>query len=231
VKEVEMRSLKMLAALLVLSTMLLPVTVAAQDTQQNILGVAAADPNLSTFVAAVRAAGLECDLMAAGPFTVFAPSNAAFAALPKGTLENLLRPENRERLRTVLTYHVVSGRYLSTDVTRMSLPANVTTLNGQQFTVKAIKNGIMINCAQVTRADVMASNGVIHVIDRVLIPPTLPAAATSAVVCPAGVGAGPQCPQPCPHQCPQPCPQVVQPTPAGVTCPPPCPPEPACPCP
>lgn len=122
-----------------------------------------------TLVAAVQAAGLDKALGGEGPFTVFAPTDEAFAKLPAGTVEDLLKPENREKLVAILTYHVVPGKVLAGDVAGKK--ANVATLQGGDIVVDAVSGSVMINDATVTAADIMASNGVIHVIDRVILPP------------------------------------------------------------
>ena len=119
-------------------------------------------------VAAVTAAGLVDALQGDGPLTVFAPTDAAFAALPDGTVENLLLPENIEQLQAVLLYHVVPGQVMSTD---LSGTINAATLEGATIEIVANDDGVTVNGANVVAADVPASNGVIHVIDAVLLPP------------------------------------------------------------
>jgi uncharacterized surface protein with fasciclin (FAS1) repeats len=143
---------------------------AAQPTSAStIVEIAAGKSNFSTLVKAVQAAGLAETLSGEGPFTLFAPTNKAFAALPKGTLEKLLKPENRDLLRKVLTYHVVSG-----DLMSHSLRSDkVTTLQGSSVTLRVRDQGIRVNKANVIKADIDAKNGVIHVIDRVLLPANL----------------------------------------------------------
>ncbi len=132
----------------------------------DIVDVAVANGSFGTLVAAVKAAGLVETLKGAGPFTVFAPTDAAFAALPAGTVEDLLKPENKEKLAVVLTYHVVSGKVMAADVMGMK---SATTVNGQDVMIDAA-NGVMINNATVVTPDVAADNGVIHAIDTVLLP-------------------------------------------------------------
>ncbi|MBC8136239.1 MAG: fasciclin domain-containing protein [Fibrella sp.] len=132
----------------------------------DIVDVAVSNGSFGTLVAAVQAAGLVETLKGAGPFTVFAPTDAAFAALPAGTVDDLLKPENKEKLAAVLTYHVVSGKVMAADVVSMK---SATTVNGQDVTIDA-SNGVMINNATVVTPDVVADNGVIHVIDTVLLP-------------------------------------------------------------
>ncbi|HEY2017214.1 MAG TPA: fasciclin domain-containing protein [Bryobacteraceae bacterium] len=123
--------------------------------------------HFNTLVAAVKAAGLVDTLKGPGPFTVFAPTDAAFAKLPPGTLESLLRPENRAKLQSILTYHVVAGKVMSGDVVKLH---SAKTVEGQSLTIKTMNGGVMINDARVTKADIVASNGVIHVVDTVILP-------------------------------------------------------------
>jgi len=133
---------------------------------KNIVEIASGNEDFSTLVAAVVAAGLAETLSGTGPFTVFAPTNAAFANLPAGTVEELLKPENKAKLASILTYHVVAGKVMSTD---LSDGQKAATVNGQEITV-AIGDGVQIDSANVTAADLEASNGVIHVIDSVILP-------------------------------------------------------------
>ncbi|HET6520423.1 MAG TPA: fasciclin domain-containing protein [Geminicoccaceae bacterium] len=135
----------------------------------DIVDVAAGNESFSTLVEAVQAAGLVETLKGEGPFTVFAPTDEAFAALPEGTLENLLRPENRDQLVAVLTYHVVPGETTSGDLAGQQLA--VETVQGADVQIDATGGSVMVNDATVTMADVEADNGVIHVIDKVIIPP------------------------------------------------------------
>jgi uncharacterized surface protein with fasciclin (FAS1) repeats len=141
-----------------------PTRTAVAPQQASILDVAAANGNFTTLVAAVEAAGLE-DTLNSGTFTVFAPTDEAFAALPAGTVENLLKPENRDQLVALLTRHVVADK-----VTAAMLPDNPTVeaLSGETLMPKVSDSGVTINNARVLQADVSASNGVIHVIDSVL---------------------------------------------------------------
>lgn len=139
-----------------------------EETKPDIVGLASGVENLSTLVAAVQAAGLVETLQGDGPFTVFAPTNEAFAALPAGTLDNLLKPENKDQLAAILTYHVVPGIVRSTDLKDGMTAA---TANGSNITV-SLDGGAMINDANVTTADVEASNGVVHIIDKVILPPS-----------------------------------------------------------
>jgi len=134
----------------------------------DIVAVAVATEGFSTLVAALTAAGLVETLQGEGPFTVFAPNDAAFAALPEGLLEKLLLPENIAVLTSILTYHVVAGNVLSTDV----VAGDAASLEGSTLALTT-DMGVMVNDATVIQADVEASNGVIHVIDKVLVPPTV----------------------------------------------------------
>ncbi len=145
---------------------------AATDTGMtgpgNVAEIAMDDARLTTLVAAIQAAGLGETLAGDGPFTVFAPTNDAFYALPAGTLEELLLPENQERLKGILTFHVVPGRVMSADLAGKSMEAD--TVNGAKLSVDATGDSVMIGNATVVQADIEASNGVIHIIDTVLIP-------------------------------------------------------------
>ena len=141
--------------------------VQAQD--KTIVELAVETESLSTLVTAVKAAGLVETLSSEGPFTVFAPTNEAFAALPDGTLETLLKPENKQQLIDVLTYHVVAAKVMSTDLEDGQEAASV---QGEKITVD-LEDGVMINDASVKMADVKASNGVVHVIDKVILPPSM----------------------------------------------------------
>jgi uncharacterized surface protein with fasciclin (FAS1) repeats len=143
-------------------------TAAATD----IVAVAVATEGFSTLVAALTAAGLVETLQGEGPFTVFAPNDAAFAALPEGLLEKLLLPENIAVLTSILTYHVVGAKVLSTEV----VAGDAASVEGSNLAL-ATDMGVMVNDATVIQADVEASNGVIHVIDKVLVPPTVDLAA------------------------------------------------------
>lgn len=132
----------------------------------DIASVAIATPDLSTLVTALKAAGLVETLQGPGPFTVFAPTNDAFAALPEGVLDKLVKPENKDALTKVLTYHVLSGNVPSSDVKE----GTVTTLEGSDIKITTV-DGVGVNDAKVVMADVKADNGVVHVIDAVLLPP------------------------------------------------------------
>lgn len=121
----------------------------------------------NTLVAAVKAAGLVDTLKGAGPFTVFAPTDEAFAKLPAGTVETLLKPENKEKLAKILTYHVVAGKVTSGEVVKLQ---SAKTVEGQDVKIATDSTGVRINDAHVTKADIMTDNGVIHVIDTVILP-------------------------------------------------------------
>ena len=144
-------------------------TPAPTNDDKDIVSLAVNTEFLSTLVAAVQAGELVDVLQGDGPFTVFAPTNDAFAALPEGTLETLLKPENKDMLVSILTYHVVAGKVMSTD---LSDGMKATTVNGAPITIGVSDAGVMINNAKVTAADIAASNGVVHVIDTVILPPT-----------------------------------------------------------
>lgn len=155
-----------------------PVEVSAQDAgvpssgangQGTIVETAVAAGTFQTLVAAVQAAGLVETLNGPGPFTVFAPTDEAFSALPKGTIATLLEPDNRDQLVAILTYHVVAGRVSSGDALGLSSAA---TIAGPSIAITLTEGGANINDARLIQTDIAASNGVIHVIDRVLLPPT-----------------------------------------------------------
>jgi len=131
----------------------------------TIVDVAAANPDFSTLVAAVKAAGLADTLSGPGPFTVFAPTDEAFKALPAGLLDKLLKPENKAVLAKILTYHVLASKVMAADVK----DGKVATVEGSTITIDTM-SGVKINDAKVTATDIGASNGVIHVIDKVLVP-------------------------------------------------------------
>lgn len=136
--------------------------------ENTIVDVAVAS-GFDTLVAAVKAAGLADTLQSDGPFTVFAPTDEAFAKLPEGTLESLLKPENKDQLTAILTYHVVPGKVTSGQVVNLE---SAETVQGAPLTITTSEEGVMINNAKVVLADVEASNGVVHVIDTVLLPPS-----------------------------------------------------------
>ena len=133
----------------------------------DIVDTAVAAGSFNTLVAAVKAADLVGTLKGPGPFTVFAPTDAAFKKLPKGTLASLLKPENKDKLVKILTYHVVPSKVMAADVAGKHLA--VTTVEGDQITVNG-RHGVRVNNAHVVKADIVTDNGVIHVIDKVLLP-------------------------------------------------------------
>jgi uncharacterized surface protein with fasciclin (FAS1) repeats len=135
--------------------------------QKDIVDTAVAAGEFKTLAAALQAAGLVDTLKGAGPFTVFAPTDAAFAKLPPGTVESLLKPENKAKLVAILKYHVVPGRVLADQVGGMS---SASTANGQPLAIRVENGTVMVGTARVTKADILCTNGVIHVIDTVLLP-------------------------------------------------------------
>jgi uncharacterized surface protein with fasciclin (FAS1) repeats len=135
--------------------------------QRDIVDTAVAAGSFKTLAAALTAADLVGTLKGAGPFTVFAPTDEAFAKLPAGTVEDLLKPENRARLRRILTYHVVAGRVMAADVVRVK---EAKAVSGDSITVSVQGSTVRVDNATVTRTDIAASNGVIHVIDTVILP-------------------------------------------------------------
>ncbi|SEJ75208.1 Uncaracterized surface protein containing fasciclin (FAS1) repeats [Cyclobacterium xiamenense] len=139
----------------------------AVKADKDIVDLAAGTDFLSTLVAAVKAGGLVDVLKGDGPFTVFAPTNEAFAKLPAGTVESLLKPENKDQLVKILTYHVIPGSIKSSD---LKDGMEVETVQGQKVTVKLAGGKAMINKATVTAADIEATNGMVHVIDTVILP-------------------------------------------------------------
>ncbi len=141
--------------------------ISSQSFAADIVDTAVSAGNFKTLVAAVQAAGLVETLKGAGPFTVFAPTDEAFAKLPAGTVEDLLKPENREKLVAILTYHVVPGKVMAADVAGKQTMAK--SVQGSEITVNGT-DGVMVDNAKVTTADIAADNGVIHMIDNVIMP-------------------------------------------------------------
>ncbi len=148
------------------SVMALPIT-AAQAASKDIVDTAAGAGNFTTLLTAAKAAGLVETLKGDGPYTLFAPNDAAFAKLPAGTVESLLKPENKEKLAGILKYHVVPGKIMSADIKGKKM--NVKTAEGEDLAVDAT-DGVKVDNATVVTADVAASNGVIHIIDTVVMP-------------------------------------------------------------
>lgn len=156
-----------------------PTPTAEMEMDATIVGVAASNDDFSTLVAAVKAADLVETLNSAGPFTVFAPTNTAFGKLPEGTVENLLKPENKSTLTSILTYHVVAGEFKAADVVK-AIQSNggkfeISTVNGEKLTAHIKDGKVMLkdakgNMSEIILTDVGASNGVIHAIDTVVMP-------------------------------------------------------------
>ena len=139
---------------------------ASLATAKTVVEIAVGSPDHTTLVAAVKAAGLVETLSGPGPFTIFAPTNAAFEKLPAGTVDMLLKPENKAKLVAILTYHVVPAKVMAADVK----PGEAPTVNGKMLKIKADGMGVMVNNAKVIATDLVGSNGVIHVVDTVLLP-------------------------------------------------------------
>lgn len=135
--------------------------------KKDIVDTAVAAGQFNTLATALQAAGLIETLKGKGPFTVFAPTDEAFAKLPAGTVENLLKPENKEKLIAVLTYHVVAGKVKAADVVKMT---SAKTVNGKEAKISVANGGVKVDNANVVKTDIYASNGVIHVIDTVILP-------------------------------------------------------------
>ena len=144
-----------------------PVMAGSYGKKQDIVDTAVAAGDFTTLAAALQAAGLVDTLKGDGPFTVFAPTDAAFAKLPAGTVDNLLKPENKDQLIAVLTYHVVPGKVTAEQVVNLS---TATTVQGSDIDIKVMDGTVHIDNATVAKADIMTSNGVIHVIDEVILP-------------------------------------------------------------
>jgi len=158
--------MKLIQKLVFALLLVLPLS-AAKAGSKDIVDTAVGAGSFNTLVAAVQAAGLVDTLKGEGPFTVFAPTDEAFAKLPEGTVENLLKPENKDQLIAVLTYHVVPGKVMSSDIAGKK--AEVASVQGGKISVDAT-DGVKVDNATVVTADVEASNGVIHVIDTVILP-------------------------------------------------------------
>ena len=152
---------------ILLSSLLALSLTSTAATAADIVDTAAGAGQFNTLVAAVKAAGLVETLKGPGPFTVFAPTDEAFAKLPSGTVDMLLKPENKAKLTSILLYHVVAGDVMAADVVKMS---EAKTAEGRKVTIHAMNGGVMVNNAHVTKTDIACSNGVIHVVDTVLIP-------------------------------------------------------------
>ena len=135
--------------------------------QKDVVDTAVGAGDFNTLVTAIKAAGLVETLKGKGPFTVFAPTDEAFAKLPAGTVENLLKPENKQKLASILTYHVVPGKVMASEVVKL---ADAKTVNGQSLTITVEGEMVMVDSAKVVKTDIECSNGVIHVIDAVVLP-------------------------------------------------------------
>ena len=151
----------------VLMTLAVSSNAPVRAQSRTIVATAVAAGSFKTLVKALEAADLAKTLEGTGPFTVFAPTDEAFAKLAPGTVENLLKPENKEKLRRVLTYHVVSGKVMAADVVKVQ---SAKAVSGDTITVKAQGGTVQVDAAHVTKTDIAASNGVIHVIDAVMLP-------------------------------------------------------------
>jgi uncharacterized surface protein with fasciclin (FAS1) repeats len=159
----------MLTKFLGLAIMALAAGSAASAQEKNIVETAVAAGSFNTLVKAVQAADLAATLEGPGPFTVFAPTDQAFAKLPAGTLDSLLKPENKEKLRAILTYHVVAGAVDAAQVAKLN---SVKTLEGANLNIVVSNGSVMVDNAKVVKADIHTSNGIIHVIDAVMLPPS-----------------------------------------------------------
>lgn len=158
---------KLISVMAVAVFLLSTAAYASPKPSQDIVDTAVAAGSFKTLVAALKAAGLVDTLKGKGPFTVFAPTDDAFAKLPAGTVDELLKPENKEKLKAILTYHVVSGKVTAAQAMKLT---SAKTVNGESLNISTDGGTVKINDATVTKADIMCSNGVIHVIDTVLMP-------------------------------------------------------------
>jgi uncharacterized surface protein with fasciclin (FAS1) repeats len=148
-------------------SILMAVPAGARSADKDIVDTAVAAGSFKTLATALQAAGLVDTLKGPGPFTVFAPTDDAFNKLPAGTVESLLKPENKDKLRSILLYHVVAGKVMAAQAMKLS---SAKTVNGQDLKISTSGGTVMVNDAKVVKADIVASNGVIHVIDTVLLP-------------------------------------------------------------
>lgn len=150
----------------------LPFSVNAEDEPKDIVDTAVGAKKFTTLVAAVKAAGLVETLKGKGPFTVFAPLDSAFAKLPEGTVATLVKPENKKTLTGILTYHVVAGKVMAADAIKVAKGAGkAKTVQGSEIKITLKDGSVYVNGAKVVTADVKCSNGVIHIIDTVIMPP------------------------------------------------------------
>ena len=161
--------MKLKILLIAVLTTLIPLSMASAMShgKKDIVDTAVAAGSFSTLAAALTAAGLVDTLKGEGPFTVFAPTDEAFAKLPAGTVDDLLKSENKDKLTAILTYHVVSGKVMAKDVMTMT---EAPTVNGAKLMIKNENGKVMVDMAHVTKTDIECSNGVIHIVDTVLIP-------------------------------------------------------------
>ncbi|MBZ5531284.1 MAG: fasciclin domain-containing protein [Acidobacteriia bacterium] len=162
-----MKSMTILSGLAMLLSVTTAYAASGTTAEKDIVDTAVAAGSFNTLAKALQAADLVDTLKGKGPFTVFAPTDAAFAKLPAGTLEELLKPENKDKLRAILTYHVVAARVAAKDVVKL---ASTPTVNGQEIHISTVGGSVKINDASVITTDIQTSNGVIHVIDTVLLP-------------------------------------------------------------
>ncbi len=162
-----MKALKNLMFGAAVAAMALSAGTVTRAQVKDVVDTAVAAGQFKTLAAALKAAGLVETLKGAGPFTVFAPTDEAFAKLPKGTVEDLLKPENKAKLTSILTYHVVAGKVMAADVVKLK---EAKTVKGDMVKISTMGNTVMVDTAHVVKTDIAASNGVIHVIDTVIIP-------------------------------------------------------------
>jgi uncharacterized surface protein with fasciclin (FAS1) repeats len=166
-KEIRRDELRAASFALILSVLVSAMPAAAGSAQKDIVDTAVAAGTFNTLATALQAAGLIDTMKGSGPFTVFAPTDEAFNKLPPGTVESLLKPENKDKLKAILLYHVVSGDVTAAQVVKLS---SAKTINGQDLKLSVNNGTVMVNDAKVVKADVLAANGVIHGIDTVLLP-------------------------------------------------------------
>lgn len=162
-----MKTFKSIVTLMVLTILPFSAFAGSHMASKDIVDTAVEAGSFNTLVTAVQAADLEETLRGKGPFTVFAPTDEAFAKLPEGTVEDLLKPENKAKLQAILTYHVVPGKVLAADAAALT---TAKTVNGKSFSITKSGDGLMVDNANVVKADIETSNGVIHVIDQVILP-------------------------------------------------------------
>jgi len=172
-----MKLSRLAGSTLAIAALLFSSNTAQAQSDKDIVDTAVEAGTFNTLAAALTAADLVDVLKGEGPFTVFAPTDEAFAKLPEGTVESLLLPENKDQLISILLYHVVAGSVLAADVVTLE---SATTVNGASVTIDVSTNGVMVDNAMVTATDILASNGVIHVIDSVILPPAAPTAVESS---------------------------------------------------